>query len=100
MSSLSVKLHKSYRTVVALCDADLIGKHFEEGNRQLDLRENFYKDRLLSHDEIVKLLKFQAGEDATFNIVGKKSIAAAIDAGIITGKNIVQITGIPFTLVF
>ncbi len=40
-----LKIHKSYRNVVALCDAELIGKKFEEGNMQLYLRENFYKDK-------------------------------------------------------
>ncbi len=95
-----VKIHKSYRTVVALCDTDLIGKRFGEGIHQLDLRENFYKDRQLTHEEAVKLIKFQSGEDATFNIVGKKAIAAALAAGVIREKNVALIAGIPFTLIF
>ena len=37
-----VKIHKSYRNVVAVCDSDLIGKKFEEDKFQLDLKESFY----------------------------------------------------------
>ena len=95
-----LKIHKSYRTVVAICDADLVGKHFEEGNRQLDLRENFYKDKQITHEEALKIIFFQFREDATFNIVGKKSVAAAIAAGVITDKSVAYIAGIPFTLIF
>ena len=95
-----VKIHKSYRTVVALCDTELIGKHFEEGNRQLDLRESFYKDKEVTHEEAVKIITFQLCEDATFNIVGEKSIAAAIAAGAIVKSNVARVDNIPFTLIF
>jgi len=98
--TMFLKIHKSYRTVVAICDTDLIEKRFEEGNRQLDLRENFYKDKQITHKEAVKLILFQFREDATFNIVGKKAIAAAIEARIITERNVAYIAGIPFTLIF
>jgi len=32
-----VNVIKSYRDVVAICDKELIGKKFEEGNFQLDV---------------------------------------------------------------
>jgi len=94
-----IKLHKSYRTVVALCDSDLIGKKFEEGKKQLDIRENFYKGEEVDSEKAVKMMQDQANKDATFNIVGKESINAAIKAGIITKNNVAKIQGIPFTLV-
>ena len=94
-----IKIHKSYRNLVALCDADLIGKKFEDEKRQLDCRENFYKDKLVTKEEAIKILKQQTKEDATFNIIGKKSIQASIDAGLITKESVYQIQNIPFTLV-
>ncbi len=94
-----IKIHRSYRNVVALCDADLIGKKFEEGKKQLDVRENFYKDKEITKEEAVKLLRRQANEDSTFNIVGKKSVQAAIEAGLITKQSIHKIKNIPFTLI-
>jgi len=50
-------------------------------------------------EEAIKILKQQTKEDATFNIIGKKSIQASIDAGLITKESVYQIQNIPFTLV-
>jgi len=100
---ISVKIHKSYRTIVAACDSDLIGKKFEEdfekGTKQLDIRENFYKNEELSHEKAVELMKFQAREDATFNIVGKESVKVAKEAGIINDNGIGKIDNVPYALV-
>jgi len=95
---INIKIHQSYRTIVAVSDSDLIGKKFEEGIRQLDVRENFYKDKEVDKEEAIKIIQFQASEDATFNIVGKESTDAAIKAGIITKENIDTIQNIPFSL--
>ncbi|PIN88820.1 hypothetical protein COU60_05345 [Candidatus Pacearchaeota archaeon CG10_big_fil_rev_8_21_14_0_10_34_76] len=96
---ICVKIHKSYRDVIALCDSELVGKKFEEGVMQLDLRENFYKEKEVTYDEAVQLIQFQTREDATFNIVGKNSINAAKEAGILTDEGVKEIQGIPFSLV-
>lgn len=93
-----IKIHKSYRTVVAICDAELINKKFEEGKRQLDARENFYKDKQINEKEAIEIMIRQAREDATFNIVGKKSVEAALKAGIITQESISYVQQIPFAL--
>lgn len=92
------KVHKSYRTVVAICDSELVGKKFEEGKRQLDCRENFYKDKELNHEELKKLIRMQLLEDATFNIVGEQSIKLAIEEGAILENGFDKIAGIPFAL--
>jgi uncharacterized protein len=93
-----IKIHKSYRPVVALCDSELIGKKFEEEIKQLDLRENFYKGDELSEEKIEEILINQSREDATFNIVGEKSIALALKAGIINEEAIGKISNIPYAL--
>jgi len=98
-----VKIHKSYRTVVAVCDSELIGKRFEEefqhGTRQLDLRESFYKGELVNHEKALHILKTQAKEDATFNIVGEKATQVALEAGIISKEGILTIQKIHYALV-
>ena len=94
-----IKIHKSYRNVVAICDVDLMGKRFEEGKRQLDIKENFFKDKQVSKEEAIKILCKEAENDSTFNIVGEKSIQACIEAGIITEKSVDTIDNIPFTLI-
>ena len=94
-----VKIHKSYRTVVAVCDSELVGKRFEEGIKQIDIRENFYRGEEKSFDELVELFKFQKAEDATFNIVGEDSIKAAKKAGLISNEEIKYVEKVPYSLV-
>jgi len=96
---ISIKIHESYRKVVALCDSDLIGKKFEEGKRQLDVRENFYNGEEVDEEKIIAMLKNLAIDDATFNIVGKESVKAARNAGLIEEDNVSEIQGVPFALV-
>jgi hypothetical protein len=93
-----IKVHNSYRTVVALCDKELIGKKFEEGILQLDVRENFYKGEEVTSEQLAGLIAKHAREDATFNIVGKESIATAIKAGIISEEGVAKIAKIPYAL--
>lgn len=95
---MQLKIHLSYRNVIALCDTELVGKKFEEGKFQLDLRENFYKDKEVSEEEAVEVMIRQSQEDSTFNIVGPQSIKAAKKAGILTGETS-SIAGIPFVLI-
>ncbi len=42
---ISIKIHKSYRYVVAICDSNLVGKQFEQNKFQLDVKENFFQRR-------------------------------------------------------
>ncbi len=93
-----IKVHKSYRNVVAVVDLNLIGKKFESGNKQLDIRESFYKGAEYSEEEAIKILKSQLIEDATFNIVGKESVDICIKAGIISKDSMGHIDKIPFAL--
>ena len=94
-----VNVIKTYRSVVAVCDKELLGKKFEEGISQLDIKESFYKGEEKSQEEVVELMRSLAQEDSTFNIVGKKAVAAAIAAGIIDKESVGEISGIPFALV-
>jgi len=94
-----VKIIKTYRDVVAICDSDLIGKKFEEGKFQLDIKESFFKEDEISEEQGVKIIKKMSAEDATFNIVGEKSVNTALKAGIISEDGIKRIQGIPFAMV-
>ena len=93
-----IKIHRSYRIVVAICDKELAGKKFEQGKLQLDVRENFYKGEIFNFEKAVELMQKQAREDATYNIVGKNSVKAAIEAGIITKEGAGKIAGVPYAL--
>ena len=90
---------KSYRDVVAVCDSCLLGKRFEEGKFQLDVKESFYKGEEVSKEEAIETMKSMSKEDATFNIAGEEAINAAINAGIISKDAVGKIQGVPFALI-
>ena len=94
-----VKIHKSYRIVVAICDTELKNKQFEQENKQLDLASRFYDGEEKSKQEVIEIMKDYNQEDATFNIVGKQSIEAALEAGIISKEGIKTIKDVPYALV-
>ena len=97
-----VNLIKSCRDVVAICDAEIFGKKFEEGRFQLDIKENFYNSKQgeqVDKDKAREIMQKMLAEDATFNIVGEKSIALAIKEGIIFEESVKKIAGIPYSLV-
>jgi len=52
-----LKIHKSYRDLVAVCDTELLGKYFEEGGFQLDVKESFYKGDEIDDDELQEILQ-------------------------------------------
>jgi len=94
-----IKIIKSYRDTVAVCDSSILGKKFEQGNFQLDLKESFYKGDEVSEEKAIEIMKKMSTEDATFNIAGQESIDAALKAGVISQESIGKINGIPFALV-
>ena len=101
-TKMFVKIIESYRNVVAIADEELVGKKFFEGNKQLDVKESFYKsesENSLSKEEVKEIILEMTKEDATFNIVGKNAVSAALEAGIISEEGIDEVQGVPFALV-
>jgi len=94
-----IKIHKTYRDVVAICDSDLIGKKFEQNKFQLDVKESFYKGEETTTEKAIQIMKKLSEQDSIFNIVGEKSINTALNAGIIRKSGIKKIQGIPFALI-
>jgi uncharacterized protein len=94
-----VNVIKSYRDIVAVCDKELLGKKFEEGKLQLDVKESFFKGKEVSKEEASDIMINMRLEDSTFNIIGKKSVQTALESGIITKGGIKKIDNIPFALV-
>ena len=60
-----VKIIKSHRDIVIICDSNLIGKKLEEGKFQLDIKENFFNGEEKTKQETIKIIKDMALEDAT-----------------------------------
>jgi len=96
---MNIKIHDSYRKIVALADTDLIGKTFEQGIKQIKITTSFFKGKEKNKQEVIKLLKDMQKEDATFNIVGKEAVKTALEAGVIKQNGIITIDNVPVALI-
>ncbi|MEK6827085.1 MAG: DUF424 family protein [Nanoarchaeota archaeon] len=94
-----IKIIRSQRDIVAVCDSELIGKKFEEGKLQIDVKESFFRGEEVDEQKAIDIMEKMIQDDATFYIVGEKSIKAALDAGVIAEEGIIKIQGIPVSLV-
>jgi len=95
---MQLKIHESYRKIIALADSNLIGKTFTQDNKQIEVRANFFQGEEKNKSELLSILKDMDKEDATFYIVGKESIESALEAGIILQQGIITINKIPVAL--
>ncbi len=95
---MQIKIHDSYRKIVALADTDLIGKTFEQDIMQIEVRPNFFQDKEKDKQETIEILKDMDKEDATFYIVGEESIKSALEAKIISKEGIITIDNVPVAL--
>ncbi|MBI5158803.1 DUF424 family protein [Candidatus Micrarchaeota archaeon] len=94
------KIHESKKErVLALCDAELLGKILREGEATLDLQSfrSFYEGEKVNASRAEKELK----NCTSANLVGKKSVATAVKAKIIAGQeNVKTIQGIPHLQIY
>jgi len=88
------KTHKNHenKIVVAVCDSELLGKKYEEDNKQLDLTSDFYQGE---EKEDVAIGDLMRNADSV-NLVGEKAVKLAIDEEIIDEEHVKKIAGIPY----
>ncbi len=77
--------------MVALCDQDLLGKSFKEGELRIKVTKQFYGGKLLDPDDCDPYLK----EATIANFVGKESVSKGLDLGLIEEKRVMRIRDIP-----
>jgi len=89
---ISIKKYKQGEDLlIGACDEKLIGKKFEEGKFQIDVKKEFYDGERASSDVLIKLL-----EVATIaNLVGEETVKSAIESGFIDPDSVLKIKGIP-----
>ncbi|MBT4334206.1 DUF424 family protein [archaeon] len=82
--------------VVSVCDTNLVGKTFTEGELELKVSEQFYKGEEKTVEEVSELIK----EAKNLNLVGEESINLAEKIGILEKDNVLVIDGIPHAQLF
>jgi hypothetical protein len=94
-----MKIHREGKAiVVALCDEDVIGKVFTEGDVILDLKNyaSFYKGEKVDEDTASRALL----SATSANIVGKRSVALAEKQGLIKRRDVKKIGGVPHVQIY
>lgn len=99
MGNVLVKVHESYRWVVAVCDEDVFGRKLVDDKRVLDVSGDFFKGEIMNPHGARCEIERCAAEDATFNFVGRTSVSLAKDLGLVKEEGVVEIDGVPVALV-
>jgi hypothetical protein len=99
MGGILLKVHKSYRWVVAVCDEDVFGRKLVDGERIFDVSGDFFRGDVLSAEEARAEVARCNAEDATFNFVGARSVGIAKELGLVKDEGVVEIGGVPIALV-
>ncbi|RLF10190.1 MAG: DUF424 domain-containing protein [Thermoprotei archaeon] len=90
-----VKVHKQGKQVlVAICDADLLGKEIKHGDVTIRITERFYGGFLTDIEEALRLME----EATSANLIGTKIVEAAVKRGFIHREAVVEIASIPHAM--
>lgn len=79
-------------TLVAVCDADVLGESFENGPVSLEVTEEFYggDDAVRADADAVVEGLYDAD---TANLVGETCVGVAVDAGLIDEERVLDVGG-------
>lgn len=90
------KIHKSCgKTVLAVCDSELLGKNFEEGKLALNVSKDFYGGQKIGSE----VLDFFSKADI-INITGSKIVSLALKGKWVSKEGIIKIRRIPHAQIF
>jgi len=89
---ISVKVYRQGReTIVAACDVEIIGKTFRSKGLKITVSEGFYKGDSGSEEMLVNRLEMAT----VANLVGKKTVDAAIRHGFVDPASVLIIGEVP-----
>ena len=87
-----VKVHSIRgKKIAAICDNELIGKKFSDGNLELDVDKDFYGGKEMDESDAIKIMK----DVAILNIVGDEAIKLALGNNLVLKQDIIKIKGVP-----
>jgi hypothetical protein len=87
-----MNLKKIGRNVLlAICDAEIIGKTLREGKIVFCVKEDFYKGARVNIEEAVLMIQ----NSTIVNMVGKNVVKKAIEHGYVHPDAVLNIQGIP-----
>ncbi|MEM3922994.1 MAG: DUF424 family protein [Zestosphaera sp.] len=96
-----VKIHattdisQDFREIVAICDEELLGKKFQEGNVVLHVNEEFFKGFLATLNEAMH----HARNASIVVLAGEASVSRAVEEGLVHPDAILRVSGVPYAQV-
>jgi hypothetical protein len=78
--------------LVSVCDADVLGETFENGDVSLTVNEGFYAGEdadEVGEDAVVESLS----RAAIANLVGTECVEVAVEAGVIDAEQVLEVEG-------
>jgi hypothetical protein len=77
--------------LLAICDAEILGKTLREGKITFNIKEDFYKGPRVTIEEAVTMI----GNSTIVNMVGKNIVKKAIEKGYVHPEAVLKIEGVP-----
>ncbi|BAK54317.1 MULTISPECIES: DUF424 domain-containing protein [Sulfurisphaera] len=93
--SLNIIRREGY-VFVNICEPELIGKTFKEGEVNLVINKEFYEGQEVSLDYAFSLLD----EANVVSIVGNKIIEEAVKRGFLKEEGVISIQGVKFAQIY
>lgn len=76
--------------ILAACDDDIIGMTFRGDGMKITVSEEFYGGESITEETFIERTK----SVSIMNIVGNRVVAVAMEAGLITEDNVIDIGGV------
>lgn len=96
---VSIKTHRAQgQIVVAMCDAELLGRKLKDGKLQITVNEGFYGGDLFDDDEsgIFNLIRGAT----SYNIFGERALAVAVKFNLVDRSTVRLVDGVPHAQVY
>jgi len=77
--------------LLAMCDANMLGKTLKQGKIVFHIREEFYKGVLVSLEEAVDLIQ----QSTIVNMIGRRIVKKAVEKGLVHPDAVLEIAGVP-----
>jgi len=77
--------------LLAICDAEILGKTLREGKIVFHVKEEFYKGAKVNVEEAISLIK----NSTTVNMIGKNVVKKAMEKGYVHPEAVLNIEGVP-----
>jgi hypothetical protein len=84
------------KTMLNICDAELLGKKIVQDDLTVNISESYYGDRFVDQKEAESLLQ----SASIINMVGKETVSLSVKIGVGSENGVKIISGIPFLIVF